>query len=217
MVGARVLKTSTVSVSAIPVRTWRVGGRGPGKPGRAGVHWTMTHVPPPGDDLLRGKAYTGGGVTVSYDAGRCVHVANCVRGLPEVFRPRERPWIQLWNEPDAERVARVVRTCPTGALHYALEQGPPEAPDVPTTITPVPDGPLALRGDLLIRTPEGEQREVRAALCRCGASGHKPFCDGTHAKIGWKSEGAASPEQRGDDRHGEGQRADGAGQEENRR
>lgn len=173
----------------------------------------MTQAPPPQDGLARGKAYTGEGVTVYYDAPRCVHVANCVRNLPEVFRPSERPWIQAGNA-QAERVAEVVRTCPTGALHYALTGEAPEAPDVPTTVTPVPDGPLALRGNLLIRTPDGDVREVRAALCRCGASGRKPFCDGTHAKIGWRSGGETSPEQRGDDRHGEGQRADGAGKTE---
>ena len=36
-------------------------------------------------------------------------------------------------------------------------------------------------------TPGGEVRDVRAALCRCGQSGHKPYCDGTHAKVGWTS------------------------------
>lgn len=170
----------------------------------------MTQNTGPGDDLLRGKAYSGDGVTVYYDAPRCVHVANCVRNLPEVFRPGERPWIQVWNEADAGRVAEVVRTCPTGALHYALHGAVPEAPAVPTTITPVTDGPLAIRGDLVILTPGGEIREVRAALCRCGASGNRPFCDGTHAKIGWKSGGEAPPEQRGDDHPEPGQRADGA-------
>ncbi|MBB5234516.1 (4Fe-4S)-binding protein [Deinococcus budaensis] len=165
------------------------------------------------DDLARGKAYAGDEVTVYYDAPRCVHVANCVRGLPAVFRPRERPWIQVWNEADAARVAEVVRTCPTGALHYALHGAPPEAPAVPTTITPVTDGPLTLRGDLRLQTPAGELREVRAALCRCGASGNKPFCDGTHARIGWKSDqpgGQAPPDQRGDGHPEEGQQADGA-------
>jgi uncharacterized Fe-S cluster protein YjdI/CDGSH-type Zn-finger protein len=169
----------------------------------------MTLFPPPSDDLARGKAYTGDGVTVYYDAPRCVHVANCVRNLPEVFRPGERPWIQAANA-GAGRVAEVVRTCPTGALHYALTGGPAETPDIPTTVTPVPDGPLTLRGDLLIQTPEGQQREVRAALCRCGASGNRPFCDGTHAKIGWKSGGQTSRDQRGDGHPEAGQRADGA-------
>ena len=161
-------------------------------------------------DLLRGKAYTGKGVTVYYDASRCVHVANCVRGLPGVFRPQERPWIQAANA-GAGEVAAVVRTCPTGALHYALEGGEGEAPERPTRVIPIVDGPVGIRGDLLIETPTGDVREVRAVLCRCGASGNKPFCDGTHAKIGWKSGGEAAPEERGDDRHGEGQRADGAG------
>ncbi|GAA5513518.1 hypothetical protein Dcar01_02257 [Deinococcus carri] len=174
----------------------------------------MTQTTPPHDDLARGKAYKGEGVTVYFDAPRCIHVANCVRGLPRVFRPKERPWVQAWNA-SAEEVAAVVRTCPTGALHYVLEGGPPETPADPTTITPVTDGPLNIRGDLVVQTPDGEVREVRAALCRCGASHNKPFCDGTHAKIGWSSadvggEGEAPASQRGDDQPGEGQRADGA-------
>lgn len=173
------------------------------------------HHEPAGADLLRGKIYTGNRVSVSYDAPRCTHVANCVRGLPAVFRPKERPWIQLDNEPSAERVAEIVRTCPTGALHYALHGGPPEAPAAPTTLTPVMDGPLTLRGDLVIQTPDGEVREVRAALCRCGASNNKPFCDGTHARIGWKFDqpgGQASADQRGDGHREEGQQADRAEQ-----
>ncbi|OLV17847.1 (4Fe-4S)-binding protein [Deinococcus marmoris] len=171
---------------------------------------------PPTEDLLPGKIYMGDGITVSYDAPRCTHVANCVRGLPAVFRPKERPWIQLSNEASAERVTEIVRTCPTGALHYALYGGPPEAPAVPTTLTPIKDGPLTLKGDLVIQTPQGEVREVRAALCRCGASSRKPFCDGTHARIGWKSEqpgGQASANQRGDGHREAGQQADAAQRE----
>lgn len=149
-----------------------------------------TNAQPTNDDLAIGKAYSGAGVTVYFDARRCIHVASCVRGLPEVFRPGERPWIQVGNA-DAEAVAAVVRTCPTGALHYALDSEQPEQPDDVTTITPRPDGPLIVRGNLVIQTPGGEQREVRAALCRCGQSGNKPYCDGTHTKVGWRSgEGA---------------------------
>ena len=134
-----------------------------------------------------GKAYTAPGVTVYYDARRCVHVAECVRGLPGVFRPGERPWIRADQAPPSE-LAEVVRRCPTGALHYRLDGGPAEAPEVPTTITPLPDGPLAVRGDLRIQMPDGEQAETRAALCRCGQSANKPYCDGTHARVGWKSD-----------------------------
>jgi hypothetical protein len=54
---------------------------------------------------------------------------------------------------------------------------------VPTTITPYPDGPLLVRGDVELRGPDGEpiERTRRTvALCRCGLSRIKPFCDGTH-------------------------------------
>nr|WP_246351486.1 CDGSH iron-sulfur domain-containing protein [Deinobacterium chartae] len=61
-------------------------------------------------------------------------------------------------------------------------------PSVPTVIEPSPDGPLLVRGDLRICGPDGERSETRVALCRCGASANKPFCDGSHGRIGWKSE-----------------------------
>ncbi|WP_119673884.1 (4Fe-4S)-binding protein [Deinococcus sp. RM] len=141
---------------------------------------------PTNEDLAQGKAYTAPGITVYYDARRCLHVANCVRGLPEVFDPKARPWIQPANA-GADAVAAAVRTCPTGALHYVLEGREAEMPDETTTITPTPDGPLMIRGNLVIDTPGGERKDVRAALCRCGQSGNKPYCDGTHAKVGWTS------------------------------
>ena len=142
-----------------------------------------------------GKSYRAESITVFFDARRCLHVAECVRGLPNVFDPDVRPWIQPANAP-AEAVAEVVRRCPTGALHYALTSDPTlettsgsdEVGDDETRITPQPDGPLMVRGRLRIATPRGDLQETRAALCRCGGSGNKPFCDGTHSKIGWRSE-----------------------------
>jgi CDGSH-type Zn-finger protein len=53
----------------------------------------------------------------------------------------------------------------------------------PATVTPYEDGPLLLRGQFELRTPDGELidpgRDI-VALCRCGLSSAKPFCDGTH-------------------------------------
>ncbi|HEY3688272.1 MAG TPA: (4Fe-4S)-binding protein [Streptosporangiaceae bacterium] len=121
-----------------------------------------------------GKAYPGDRVTVTYDTARCVHFGECVRGLGAVFDTARRPWIT----PDAappEEVAEVVRRCPSGALHYT---GPAdEAPDRPTSVRTVTDGPLLLRGDLTIATPAGELRDTRAALCACGRTANTPFCD----------------------------------------
>ena len=56
-------------------------------------------------------------------------------------------------------------------------------------IDPEPNGPLAIRGNLEIVSGTGRvvARVTGARLCRCGGSSSKPFCDGTHAKIGFRS------------------------------
>lgn len=61
----------------------------------------------------------------------------------------------------------------------------------PTTITTCPNGPLLVRGDVVIAAepggiPERPDRRV-VALCRCGASGIKPLCDGTHKLINFRT------------------------------
>lgn len=123
------------------------------------------------------RAYEGEGIEVSFDAKRCLHAAECVRGLPEVFDVKRKPWI-LPDGAEAEAVAEVVRRCPSGALHYELSDGPAEEPDRPTTERSDPDGPLWLRGDLRLEVPEeGEIAETRAAICTCDASENQPFCD----------------------------------------
>lgn len=74
------------------------------------------------------KTYEGQSITVTFEARRCLHAAECVRGLPEVFDTAKRPWIQ----PDgaaADRLTEVVRRCPSGALQYELADGGTETPD----------------------------------------------------------------------------------------
>jgi uncharacterized Fe-S cluster protein YjdI/CDGSH-type Zn-finger protein len=137
--------------------------------------------------IAHARAYTAPEVTVYYDRGRCLHFAECIRGLPQVFDVQKRPWIQPENAP-AEEVAEVVRRCPSGALHYRLEEGPPEEPERPTRVEIVTDGPINLRGDLSIDVPDGARiREMRASLCRCGLTENGPFCDNTCSRTGWKS------------------------------
>lgn len=58
-------------------------------------------------------------------------------------------------------------------------------------ITPYPDGPLIVRGTVEFQTPSGEvipQRGSTSALCRCGLSTIKPFCDGTHKLSGFRTD-----------------------------
>jgi CDGSH-type Zn-finger protein len=56
-------------------------------------------------------------------------------------------------------------------------------------VDPETDGPLRMRGNVEIISGTGRvvARVTQARLCRCGGSANKPFCDGTHAKIGFRS------------------------------
>jgi uncharacterized Fe-S cluster protein YjdI len=65
------------------------------------------------------KAYTGAEVVVTFYAEICQHSGKCVRGLPEVFDVRRRPWIDPDAAPAGDVVAAVER-CPSGALRYEL-------------------------------------------------------------------------------------------------
>ncbi|GGM81286.1 (4Fe-4S)-binding protein [Dactylosporangium sucinum] len=122
------------------------------------------------------KAYEGQSITVTFEARRCLHAAECVRGLPEVFDTGQRPWIRP-DGAEAERLAEVVRRCPSGALQYELVDGGAEAPDRPTQITRDSTGQLIVRGELRVNTSQGARAETRAVLCGCGQSRLQPYCD----------------------------------------
>lgn len=129
------------------------------------------------------KRYTGESIDVTFDAARCLHAAECIRGLPAVFDTARHPWINP-DEASPQAVARVVSRCPSGALH--VDRTAPEEPERPTAITAAEGAPLFIRGDLLITLADGEQlTETRAALCRCGQTANGPFCDGSGDCRGW--------------------------------
>src|SRR6202035_4655289 len=61
-------------------------------------------------------------------------------------------------------------------------------------ITPYPDGPLIVRGRFVITGPDGQPVPAgrkTVALCRCGKSANKPFCDGSHTRTGFRAPGHA--------------------------
>ena len=136
--------------------------------------------------------YRGQSVLVTYDAKRCIHAAECVHGLPSVFDPQARPWV----DPDgaaADEVLTVVTRCPTGALQVErLDGGAAETVPEANTITVAADGPLYVRGDVEVIDSDGAAvvRDTRVALCRCGASKNKPYCDGSHAEAAFRDSGA---------------------------
>ena len=143
--------------------------------------------------------YTGEGVEVTYDVLRCIHARECVRGLPRVFDPDRRPWIEPDNA-DVDDLAEVIERCPTGALHYErTDDGPEEAVPDENAITITANGPHYVRGDVEIETPDGEQllADTRVALCRCGASENKPLCDNSHLEIDFEAPGTVTDNSKG--------------------
>lgn len=135
------------------------------------------------------RAYRTDKIVVYWNPSVCINSHNCVNGLPQVFWPKDRPWIHV-DAADADEIAEVITRCPSGALHYErLDGGAPEEISEEITIAPQPNGPLYVRGLVRITKADGTllREDSRMALCRCGQSHKKPFCDGTHRTVGFEA------------------------------
>jgi uncharacterized Fe-S cluster protein YjdI/CDGSH-type Zn-finger protein len=135
------------------------------------------------------KAYRGTDIEVSFDLDICIHVGECLRGLPPVFKLDRRPWL-LPDEGEADEVAEVVLRCPSGALLFHRHDGGANESHEGTRVTPIKNGPLLVVGEIEVRREDGTVELLpRATLCRCGSSNHKPFCDNEHLKVGFQAPG----------------------------
>ena len=134
------------------------------------------------------QRYEGKEITVMFDSCRCIHAGKCVHGLPDVFRANvPGPWINP-DAADADTLANLIESCPSGALRYERDHGGEESSPSATMVTVEADGPLTVHGDFTIN---GEaQSAPRATLCRCGASKNKPWCDGSHTEAGFVDAGS---------------------------
>lgn len=135
---------------------------------------------------MAAKDYSREGLTVHWDSQICMHSGVCARTLPGVFRPQEKPWIDV-QAADVEQIVAAVDACPTGALSYS-RPGDIEVDVVGTvTIHPEENGPLRIDGQVSLIDADGNvvRSGERFFLCRCGHSNSKPFCDGSHRKHGF--------------------------------
>jgi CDGSH-type Zn-finger protein/uncharacterized Fe-S cluster protein YjdI len=136
--------------------------------------------------------YPGQAIDVTWDERLCIHVGECSRAKGDLFLTGRQPWCQ----PDVSTVAEVAEVCercPSGALVYEVKDGAiTENPAIRNTVVVTCHGPLFVRGDLAIEgTPDDMSgTRFRAALCRCGQSKNKPFCDNSHELAGFKDYGA---------------------------
>jgi len=140
------------------------------------------------------KQYTNGEVTVVWKPDLCIHSANCVKGLPEVFNNKARPWIKI-DGAGTDKIVDQVKKCPSGALSYFMNASQEEPVEIEnlaskTKVTPTKNGPIMLEGEIDLFDAEGNQvpTKKKVFLCRCGHSINKPFCDGSHKKHGFIAE-----------------------------
>jgi uncharacterized Fe-S cluster protein YjdI len=161
--------------------------------------------------LSRERKYSNEEITVYWKPGACIHASYCYRELIEVFDPGRRPWVDMKGA-STEKIIETVNMCPTDALAWKwndqsknesvspdqsnhirfrrpeLMDNSTAAPEVKPVIAKVmKDGPIVISGDFCLIN-EGTNKEIREgiiSICRCGASGHLPFCDGMHRKIGF--------------------------------
>ncbi|MGB6034759.1 MAG: (4Fe-4S)-binding protein [Cryomorphaceae bacterium] len=135
------------------------------------------------------KEYSKGDTTVVWKPDLCYHSKNCVKNLPEVFDPNRKPWIET-DKASEQALQNAIGKCPSGALSFRVK-GEEHKPDtMSATIEPMKNGPVIVKGELSLKFADREDslEQGMIALCRCGASSKKPYCDGSHSKINFKAE-----------------------------
>ena len=86
-----------------------------------------------------------------------------------------------------EKIKAVIDRCPSGALSYIMDEAEShESSSDAVRINIYSEGPLVVEGEICLVHPNGEEEiKKKAALCRCGHSTNKPFCDGSHKGSGF--------------------------------
>jgi CDGSH-type Zn-finger protein len=129
----------------------------------------------------RRVAYAGKHITIFDNRALCSHAGACTDGLQQVFRYRQEPWIDP-DGAEVEKIIETIRKCPSGALSYAVDGVEAKPPGREPMVTVTDHGPYAITGGVElagVNFGDGASTE-HYALCRCGASKNKPFCDGSH-------------------------------------
>jgi len=141
------------------------------------------------NETVKVYRYEGKQAAVTWNEARCIHAGECTRRLPAVFSSKHDPWGQPDNA-SLDALAAAIDRCPSGALHLERPAGNERAPDPTNSMTLGAQGPLNVRGRVKVADAPAE---ARVTLCRCGASRNKPYCDNSHASIGFAHDGRLAP------------------------
>ncbi|MDA3818618.1 MAG: glutamate synthase-related protein [Prolixibacteraceae bacterium] len=150
------------------------------------------------DEKLEGRqprvvdSYVGKTITIHDNRGICAHIGNCTNGLPKVFQMGVEPWIN----PNAETVEKIIETikkCPSGALSYSIDGVKYDKFSMHPEIVVTKDGSYYVKGSIQFNDNDHPESTEHYALCRCGKSKNKPFCDGQHWYTNFSDLGEITP------------------------
>ena len=134
------------------------------------------------------KEYKNGDLTIVWKPSLCIHAAECVKALPNVYNPKAKPWIVMENASTEELIDQI-KKCPSGALSSYSNNAKPQKENImETKVDVLENGPLLVHGRCMVKNIDGqvEEKDKVTAFCRCGASEKKPYCDGAHKKNEFK-------------------------------
>ena len=162
-------------------------GQSTGKPFCTGMHETTnfdgTESAPTNAYAQRAEALGGSDIVVKDDRSICAHAAFCSNAITNVWKGAKT----MDDDPAvSDAVIGMARLCPSGAL--TIERGgEPDEEALSPEIRVLENGQYIVRGRIPITRSDGQPIEVRnrMSLCRCGGSGNKPLCDGTHNENGF--------------------------------
>ena len=137
--------------------------------------------------------YKGKSITIHDNRGICSHAGFCTDNLPQVFLSGIEPWINP-DEAEIEEIKKIIGMCPSGALSYTENDTEITEFHTISEIHLAKNGPYYVRGGIELSDEslgDGASKE-HYTLCRCGKSGNKPRCDGSHWYAGFKDDEALS-------------------------
>jgi CDGSH-type Zn-finger protein len=140
----------------------------------------------------RREGYEGPRVVITDDESFCVHARFCTSTDPDVWTAAA----EAGTDDEVEAAWTTVVRCPSGRLVLIDPHAGELEADYQREVLVVDDGPYWVRGGVPVEAVDGHTWEVRnrVTLCRCGHSGNKPFCDGTHSAVGFRDRAPATAE-----------------------
>jgi CDGSH-type Zn-finger protein len=137
-----------------------------------------------GPTVERRSAFPGAGLTLTDDTSICSKAGFCRDRTDDI-------WHRMESSADPEvraKIEAIGARCPSGRLELYDADGEVIEPRFKPSVVVEEDGPYWVRGRVSVESADGSTWETRnrMTLCRCGHSGTKPFCDGSHKDVGFR-------------------------------